>query len=213
MGDCKKMKPQVKTEHYSKQLYDIKERFISYWHQVDEAIKLNTKNILEIGPGNGFVSRYLKEKGQNNTTLDIDINLKPDTVGSVTEIPFLDNSFEAVTCYEVLEHIPYNSFIKALKEIYRVATTHVILSLPDVTTVYRFNIELPRINPIKKLINHPFHRPIQHIFDGEHYWEIGKTDFSLKRVELDIKRCGLKIIKTYRVFEFYYHRFFILEKI
>jgi ubiquinone/menaquinone biosynthesis C-methylase UbiE len=133
-------------------------------------------------------------------------------VGSVLKLPFTSESFDVIACYEVLEHLPYSEFPKALKEIHRVSQKHVVLSLPDVTTVYRINLDLPRIRPIKRLVNHPLHRPVQHTFDGEHYWEIGKTGYPLKRIELDIRNAGLKIIKTYRVFEFYYHRFFALEK-
>ncbi len=184
------MKPQVSPDHYIDQLYDSKERFISYWHQINEVISLNPKEVLEIGIGNGFVRNHLKEKGIKIKTLDIDKRLNPDVAGSVLKLPFVSESFDVIACYEVLEHLPYSKFPKALKEIHRVSQKHVVLSLPDVTTVYRINIELPRIRPIKRLINHPFHRPAQHVFDGEHYWEIGKTS-PLKRIELDIRhsRC------------------------
>jgi ubiquinone/menaquinone biosynthesis C-methylase UbiE len=213
MGGGQEMKPQVTPDHYINSSYDTKERFISYWHQINEVISLNPKEILEMGIGNGFVRNYLKEKGIKIKTLDIDKRLNPDVAGSVLEIPFIDESFEVVVCYEVLEHLPYNDFPKALKEIYRVSRKHVVLSLPDVTTVYRVNIELPKIRrPIKKLIQRPFYKPDQHTFDGEHYWEIGKAGYPLERIELDIRQSGLNIIKTYRVFEFSYHRFFALEK-
>ena len=207
------MKPQVAPDHYINPSYDSKERFISYWHQINEIITLNPKEVLEIGIGNGFVHNYLKEKSVKIKTLDIDKSLSPDVVGSVLKLPFTSESFDIVVCYEVLEHLPYSEFPKALKEIHRVSQKHVVLSLPDVTTVYRINLELPRIRPIKKLIPHPFHRPAQHTFDGEHYWEIGKTGYPFKRIELDIMQSNLNIIKTYRVFEFYYHRFFLLEKL
>ena len=207
------MKPQVTPEHYTNPSYDSKERFISYWHQINEIIALNPKEVLEIGIGNGFVYNYLKEKGIKIKTLDIDKNLNPDAAGSVLGIPFIDESFDVVVCCEVLEHLPYSEFSKALEEIHRVSRKHVVLSLPDVTTVYRINIELPRIKPIKKLIPHPFHRSPQHNFDGEHYWEIGKTDYPLKKIESDIEKSKFKILRTYRVFEFYYHRFFVLEKL
>jgi len=49
-------------------------------------------------------------------------------------------------------------------------------------------------------------------FDGEHYWEIGKIDYSLNKIVNDIQNTGFKIEKTYRVFENPYHRFFILRK-
>jgi len=207
------MKMKTAREHYFNELYDTKERFISYWHQINEIIKLKPNKVLEVGTGNGFVSKYLMEKGLDVTTLDIAQELKPNVAGSVLSIPFTNKSLDVVTCYEVLEHLPYVDFTKALKEIDRVSREHVILSLPDHTAIYRFNIELPRIKPIKKLIPHPFPRPSHHEFDGVHHWIIGKTNYPLTRIELDIKRTGFKIIKSYRVFEFYGHRFFLLEKL
>lgn len=213
MGNSAKMKLKMGREHYFRESYDTKERFISYWHQINETIKLKPNKVLEVGIGNGFVSRYLREKGIDVTTLDIVRELKPGVAGSVLSMPFVNKSFNVVTCYEVLEHLPYVDFTKALKEIRRVSREYVILSLPDHTAVYRFNIELPRIKPIKKLIPHPFPRPTHHEFDGVHHWIIGKTNYPLKRIELDIKRTGFKIIKSYRVFEFYGHRFFLLEKL
>lgn len=206
------MKPQVNPRQYDKQTYDSKERFASYWHQIDEILSLGPENSLEIGIGNGFVSKHLKSKGLNVKTIDIDERLKPDVVGNVLQIPFIDNTFEIVACYELLEHLPYESFLEALKEIHRVSRKYTVLSLPDVTTVYRFNVELPRSRPIKKLIPHPFPRPAKHIFDGEHYWEIGKIGYHLKKIKNDMENVKYTILKTYRVFEFYYHRFFLLEK-
>ena len=207
------MKSHQKLDPYFDIDYDSKKRFCSYWHQINEIISLKPKKVLEIGIGNGFVTRYLRDKELNVTTLDIAHELRPDVAGAVLAIPFKNCSFDVVVCCEVLEHLPYSEFSKALKEIHRVSRKHVVLSLPDVTTVYRINIELPRIGPIKKLISHPFYRSTRHKFDGEHYWEIGKTGYSLKRIELNIRQSGLSIIKTYRVFEFCYHRFFLLEKL
>lgn len=206
------MKSQVTPDHYTGSSYDSKERFISYWHQINEIILLKPRRVLEIGIGNGFVSRYLREHKLNVTTLDIAHDLCPDVAGSVLAIPFNDESFEVVSCCEVLEHLPYSEFPKTLKEIRRVSQKYVVLSLPDVTTVYRVNMELPRIKSIKRLVNHPFNRPVDHVFDGEHYWEIGKKGYSLKQIEFDITHSELNIINTYRIYEFYYHRFFILEK-
>ena len=49
------MNLQVEPNHYFNEFYDSKERWISYWHQINEIIKLNPKKVLEIGIGNGFV--------------------------------------------------------------------------------------------------------------------------------------------------------------
>lgn len=198
---------------YFNNSYDTKERFCSYWHQIDEIMSLGPDRVLEIGIGNGFVTRCLKEKGVNVKTLDIVHSLKPDIMGTVLEIPLANKVFDVISCCEVLEHLPYADFTEALREIHRVCIKYAILSLPDISTVYRFNVELPKIRPIKKLIPHPFPRPVRHIFDGEHHWEIGKREYPPERIKRDIERTGFCIRKSYRVFEYYYHRFFKLEKV
>ena len=198
---------------YFKSDYDTKERFCSYWHQIDEVTTLKPKTVLEIGIGNGFVTRYLKKTGISVITLDIERNLKPDVAASVLLLPFSYSSFDLVTCCEVLEHLPYEHFSRALNELGRVSQSNVVISLPDASVIYRVNIELPRFKPIKKLIPHPFPRSTPHVYDGEHYWEIGKSQYPIKRILQDIQRSGLNVVKTYRVFEFYYHRFFLLTKL
>jgi len=206
------MKPQVKSNHYFNKSYDTKERFISYWHQVNEIVSLEPDSVIEIGIGSGFISKYLKERGINITTLDFDPNLNPDKVGSVLNIPFEDNSFEVVACYEVLEHLPFENFNKALAEIFRVSKSYAILSLPDVNRVYRVYVHFPKVGVFKRLIPLPrLKRPI-HNFDGEHYWEIGKACYPLSKVVCEIQKSGFKIEKTYRLFEHPYHRFFVLKK-
>jgi ubiquinone/menaquinone biosynthesis C-methylase UbiE len=207
------MTSNLDCDHYFSTSYDTKERFISYWHQINEITKLKVSNCLEVGVGNGFVSRYLITRGVNVITLDVNPNLDSNIIGTVLSIPFVHRSFDIVSCCEVLEHLPYHYFPQALKELHRVSRRYVILSLPDHTPVYRFNVELPRVKPIKKLIPHPFPRTSHHEFDGVHHWIIGKKNYSLKKIETDLKRLGYKIKNTYRVWEFYGHRFFLLEKI
>lgn len=48
------MQRQVEYSHYEFAGYVNKQRWISIWHQLDEVIKLNPKNVLEIGPAQGF---------------------------------------------------------------------------------------------------------------------------------------------------------------
>jgi ubiquinone/menaquinone biosynthesis C-methylase UbiE len=201
----------VTPNHYCRN-YDTKERFCSYWHQIQEVVLLNPRSILDIGIGNGFVSRYLREKGYNVITSDIDKRLAPDTVASVVNVPFSDQAFEVVTCYEVLEHLPFGCFRKALSELFRVSCSHVLLSIPDVTRAYRMSIELPRFGWFKKLVQTPTLNRIVHHFDGEHFWEIGKAGYSLSTIVKAIIESGLKIAKTYRVFEMPYHRLFVLKR-
>lgn len=207
-----KVTPQVGPDHYFDKTYDTKERFVSYWHQINEIVKLNPKRVLEIGIGNKFVSKYLRERKINIVTLDIDGRLGPDVVGSVLNIPFSSKSFDVVACYELLEHLPYKEFRSALSEIFRVSVSYAILSLPDASKVYRVYIEIPKVGTFKKMISLPQLRKTVHKFDGQHYWEIGKAGYPLSKIINDIKKVGFKVKKTYRVFEHPYHRFFVLKK-
>ncbi len=203
---------QVNPEHYYNSEYDKKVRFIGYWHQINEILRLNPDKILEIGVGNRFVSNYLKGRGYRVMTLDVDGHLKPDFVGSVLNMPFDDSSFNVVACYEVLEHLPYDSFKPALSELLRVTDSFVILSLPDIERSYRYVIHVPFLGEIGRLITLPRLSKPDHKFDGEHYWEIGKKGFSLKKIIGDIQASGFSVKSTYRIFENPHHRFFILKK-
>jgi len=201
------MKPQVNPIHY-KFRYDYKARFICYWYQINEIIETNPDNILEIGIGNKLVSTYLEMQGYNILTIDIDKRLKPNIVSNVTKLPFYSDSFSTIACFEVLEHLPFEKFGICLKEIGRVAKKFVIISIPDIERTIRLKI------PIFGDIMIPFHRirKIEHNFDGEHHWEINKKNYELEKIINKIKDSGLKIIRTYRIFENPYHRFFILSK-
>ena len=142
MDNCEKVKSMTELGHFRSQLYNSKERFNSYWHQIDETLQLNPSETLEIGIGNKFVTRYLSEQRLKVTTLDIDRGLNPDIIGNVLNLPFKDSSFSLVNCCQLLEHLPYKAFGETLRELCRVSEKNILLSLPDVTTVYRLNIEL-----------------------------------------------------------------------
>jgi SAM-dependent methyltransferase len=203
----------MKEDHYFDINYDNKERFFSYWHQINEILSLSAKEVLEIGKGNGFVSNYLLGRGTKLFTLDIDKGLIPDVVGTVREIPFCNEAFDIVACYEVLEHLPYEYFFDALKELYRVSRSYVILSLPDRSgRAYKFHFQIPKLGELKSLITIPRLKPIEWKFDGEHYWEIGTSGYSIEKIISQIEKLNFLINKNYRIYDFPYHRIFLLEK-
>jgi SAM-dependent methyltransferase len=206
------LKPQVEPSHYFRKEYDTKGRFISYWHQINEIILLEPNSMLEVGIGNGLVTNYLKRRDIDLTTLDIDGRLNPDHVGTVLDMPFADKSFEVVVCYELLEHLPYKDVHKALAEIHRVSSKYAVLSLPDSTRAYRLDIQIPKIGELKRLIPLPRLKAPKHRFDGEHYWEIGKTGYPLRKIMREMRSAGFEIKRTYRVFEHSFHRFFVLGR-
>ena len=195
-----------------KSAYDSNERFMSYWHQINEVFLLNPRKVLEVGTGKGFLAQYLRARGLDVTTLDIDGRANPDYIGSVLKIPFTDKLFEVVACFEVLEHLPYECLEKALREMQRVSSAYLVLSLPDVGRAYRLNVQFPRLGEIKRLITLPRLKRALHVFKEGHYWEIEKYGYPLKRVLEDIRKTGLKVLKTYKAYEIPYHRFFVLRR-
>lgn len=206
------MTSQVARPHYYGLNYITPSRFASYAYQLMEIMVLKPNNVLEIGIGNGLVSCMLRKAKIQVTTVDFDKAICPDIVASVTDMSVRGGSFDVVVCFEVLEHLPYNHFNRAVSEIFRISNSYAILSLPDVQRAYRIDAQFPKIGEIKKLIHIPRLRKLIHIFDGEHYWEIGKANYPLSKIIKDIQIAGFRIEKTYRAFENPYHRFFILEK-
>ena len=184
--------------------YDSKIRFNSYWHQINEVAKMNPKNVLEIGIGNGFVSKYLKDMGTNITTFDVDESLNPDVAGSVLKMPFTDNYFETVLCCEVLEHLEYEHFQTALLEIYRVSSSNVVISIPCLCSSLGIFFQ-------GKYKLFTFKKPFRKI-SAQHRWEIGYKNYTFKKIIKDFEKAGFKIKNSYRVFENPYHTFFILSK-
>ncbi|MCL7388297.1 MAG: class I SAM-dependent methyltransferase [Thaumarchaeota archaeon] len=204
--------PQVEPEHYFRPGYLSKGRFISWWHQINEIVNSMPSSILEVGIGPGLVAYYLTKMGFKVTTMNIDERLGSDMVGSVLAIPCSDNLYDLVPAFQVLEHLPYEDFPKALCEIHRVTRRYAVLSLPDCTRAYRFEVQIPKVGDFKILLPLPRLRAPIHRFDGQHYWEIGKAGYPLRRVLEDIRRSSFRVIKCYRVFEMPYRRFFVLAK-
>lgn len=142
----------------------------------------------------GFVTTCLRAFGVKVTTLDINEAYEPDFVGSVLKMPFSDNAFTMSLICEVLEHLPYDSFSPALKELRRVTERTVLLSLPDVRrTLLSVDVKLPFLKRIRGIVKAPTFK--RHIFDGQHHFEIGKRGYSPRRIRQKIIRAGFVIRK------------------
>jgi ubiquinone/menaquinone biosynthesis C-methylase UbiE len=192
--------------------YDSKERFSSYWHQIHEIITLRPRTILEIGIGYGFTSSYLKKSGIEVYTLDINKEFLPNVQGNILYLPFQDNSFNVVACFEMLEHSPFSTFSKALQELKRVSTTYILVSIPDISHSFGFSLRIPQVGTVKKLFQVPFITVHPTKYKKEHDWEIGRKRYPLSKITATIKKQGLEICHMYRIFENPHHRVFLLKK-
>jgi ubiquinone/menaquinone biosynthesis C-methylase UbiE len=207
------MQKQVDKSHYNFASYMDKRRWTSIWHQLNEVIAQRPTSVLEVGPGSGTFKNAAASFGFNVKTLDIDPELNPDYVGSATAIPVEDHSVDVACAFQVLEHMPFEVSMQALKELCRVARRAVVISLPDVKTSWATTLSIPKLGTIRFVLPRPGFKPQAHQFDGEHYWEISKQGYSLERVICEFGEVAPEYkLRTYRVHENQYHRFFILEK-
>lgn len=205
-----KYEQQVDKSHYEFSRYVSKERWLSTWYQIDAIRRLGPKNVLEIGPGPGLFKAVAATFGMDVETLDLDPALKPDHVGSATAIPFPDDTYDVVCAFQMLEHLPYEASLKAFEEMARVSRRHIVISLPDARRVWQYEVHIPKKGALKLLVPRPQLSAPIHAFDGEHYWEINKRGYQLKRVIADLSR-RVNLTKTYRIYENPYHRFFVFQ--
>lgn len=203
-------KIQAKNEQYLGK-YDNLNRWINYWIQIESVLELEGKQVLEVGIGNRTVGDYLTKRDIFYISSDINHELGPNVKSDIKNLPFKNNTFDVVLCAEVLEHLPFEEVPVALEEIKRTALRYVVVSLPHESYNYFINFEIPFFGFFKH-ISLPYLRPYEHKFDGEHYWEIGKRDYPLKKVRDLFEKSGLKIVKERHHFMDSYHHFFILEK-
>lgn len=90
--------------------------------------------VLDAGCGNGQYVRALHNDydihGSDYKAFDAWAE-RPDRfrIADVTSLPYADDSFDTVTAFEVLEHIP--DFRRALREFHRVTRNNIIVTVPN----------------------------------------------------------------------------------
>lgn len=201
----------IDAEHYRSGSYDGLGRFLSYWHQIDEVRRAEASSVLEIGVGNGFVSRYLRADGHDVVTLDVNPSLGADVLGSITALPFDEGSFDMVTACEVLEHLPFPAVEVALREMARVTRSGVLVSVPDRTPSLRLHASVSGLRPLQAFI--PFGVPAPRSLLGrDHEWELGLPGYPLRRLVRTMREAGLALQRTFRIFQNPTQRVFVLSR-
>ncbi len=202
--------------HYNSN-YLYRERWISFVYQIDLLQQIQPQSALEIGVGPG-VLRFMGSSTLpkcHYINMDLDLSLNPNICADLRHIPLCDNSIEALVCCQVLEHIPFDDFFEALVEFKRVCSKRIIISLPDVSPFFFL-----RFPGLRRLIPKLWRGysceslfPQEHSFEdhGQHYWEIGKKNFPLKRILNEINKLHFKKIDHFRMVERNYWHFFVLD--
>jgi len=202
---------QVPTGHYRPAEYDELHRWVSYWYQIQSVLRTRAHSVLEIGVGSGVLSSYLRTRaGLEVTTCDFDDSLNPDLVVDVRQLDAVvaAGSFDTVVAFQVLEHLPFQDFVPALRQLGRASRSSVILSLPHYGWNWQGRLRLWKWN-------WAFSRRISKCpewgFDGEHHWEIGTSGHSLRQVRTAVSEV-LDIERNYFCPDYSYHYFFECQK-
>lgn len=161
----------------------------NFYKNLFEMIKpLKCSRILDVGCGEGFTLKKLKERGIGKNTEGIDYSkdaieigktIYPDLKlfeGNVYNLFYKDKTFDLSICTEVLEHL--DDPAEAVREIKRVTKKYIIFSVPNEPFFIMANFL--RGKYLKNFGNHP-----EHI---NHWTSIGFESF--------LKNQGLKIIKS-----------------
>lgn len=129
---------------------------------------LSVQNILDTGCGEGFTLQKLHEKRIGKHLEGIDFSEQAIAIGkkqfpslalktgSIYKLPYKPNTFDLVTCMEVLEHLENPE--KGLQEIIRVSRRYVLFSVPHEPFFMLSNFV--RGKYFTRFGNHPEH--IQH---------------------------------------------------
>lgn len=201
--------PQVEKSHYRFGEYAFEGRFVSYYWQLKEVLALEPSSVLEVGVGDRVFGDFIKNNMTTTyTSVDIAADLHPDFVGSILALPFADKSFDVTCAFEVLEHLPFEQFEKALSELSRVARTHVVISVPHFGPMLSFSLKIPFLPLLRFAWKLP--SPKKHSFNGEHYWEVGKQGYSVSRIRKVLAQYGI-IERDFVPFNSEYHHFFVLK--
>jgi ubiquinone/menaquinone biosynthesis C-methylase UbiE len=203
---------EIEPRLYDRGSYNNKARWISYYYQYRIVYEYKFTSVLDVGAGNAIATRAIKEMigVEDVKTADINHYLNPDYVASVEHLPVPDKSFDAVTAYEILEHLPFEKFISNLQELQRVAKRYVVIGLPDQRkTLFALQVKLPFMRWREITIRIPRFSSIPD--STHHHFEIGLKGYPLKKIINAIDESGLTLVKHFTTLDGPTSHYFIMK--
>jgi 2-polyprenyl-3-methyl-5-hydroxy-6-metoxy-1,4-benzoquinol methylase len=174
-----------------------KEHWRSYWHQLRMILPALEEgdDLLEIGPGTGFLSNYLKSKGYRVTTLDIDDRKSPDIVANLVAYPFPD-VYDHILAFEVFEHIPFEKFTEILPKLKKSSRKNIFLSIPRNFRIW-FHADL--IIPYFKDVTFSIKTKRRKIIVANHFWELNYKQYTLRSLIRIFNEAGFECVSIKKV--------------
>jgi hypothetical protein len=209
---------EIEKSYYSFAEYNSKPRILTYWHQLNEALKLQPNTILEIGIGSGLVKSYFNHCGIDTKTGDINVDLNPDYHLSILDDAEVGKigKFDLVMCSRVLHHIHFSELEKALINLKNLSNKNVILTLPvdelRIYSMFRYtsseiktiSIKLPKF--IKNIIKKSIKKEL-----GSGLWQIDSEKKTSKNNVKKLINKHFNIVKSFQIPEDSSHMFYVLE--
>lgn len=176
--NLQKLEKEVPFDQFSRQ-YQVK--------KILESLEgANQYTVLDVGGYKGRTAEFLTDA--KVTVVDLyDVEEKNYVKGSGTDLPFEPESFDYVTSFDVLEHIPSKQREKFIAECARVAKKGVIVCAPAKSS--ENELAEKKLNKLYERLHkepHPWLR--EHI-------ENGIPDFSL--TEASVKKHGFHTVRFY----------------
>lgn len=119
--------------------------------RTEAMIPQDVRSLIDAGCGNGIFAHHLMKARPEIAVTCLDRSEKALSFvranklrGSIEDIPLPDGSFECVTCLEVIEHLPYGTYEKALQELMRVSSRYVLITVPHAENLAQNTTECPK---------------------------------------------------------------------
>ncbi len=178
-----------------------------YWHQqkLMEGVLSPNDRIAEIGVGSKFTYNYLKAKGFNIVSVDIDAGKKPDILENIVSCDDSFFNFDVILAFNIFEHLPYGEFLTVVQKMSRGNVKHFFLGLPlNKKVVFEFKIRLGRYLNREWIVTLPKKR----ITTPNHHWELEYADYTGKRLIADMHNHGFIPEKnfSYRLQSFFHFK-------
>lgn len=197
--------------HYDPMKYLRPERMASIGYQF-RLLHENfpEKHTLEVGAGAGLTTIILRQLGHEVHTLDVDEKLSPDLLGSITDIPSGNESFDSFLCCQVLEHLPWQQALVALQELARVSRRGGVISVPTIEPCVGIRMHGWGRYGHRRVRLPTFKAPSLR-WPAEHYWELG-SGVTPQQFRTGLKTAGFEVAREIRPPENLYHHFFVVRK-
>lgn len=171
-----------------------------YWMQqkIMESHIKKDDFLVELGVGSGFCSNYLKSRGYNIQTIDIDADKNPDVVCDATNWK-PEKSFNGFLAFQVFEHMPFETFEKTIQNVSRSNIEYLYVSVPynkmSKKIVFRGNVYLAKLGNFDLDIRWPFWGKAK-IKNKSHLWELGDGRISTQKYYDVYLNAGYKLLDS-----------------